>query len=219
MIEEWRAIEGYDGLYEVSNLGRVRSNNFYRFKEPHIISSHIRKDGYKTLALSKNNVTKTYTVHRLVANAFLPNPNNLEMINHKDEDRSNNCVENLEWCSRSYNQLYSLKLHPERRYVFGNNFKDKKTGKFITPMHEKGGRVRTEPIVILDKEGNIQKRFKDSVSARDETGIHDCNIYSTCVRNSANHLTRRKNYVSKINGFIFCFDNEVDIEHTRRKLV
>ena len=219
MDEVWKSVEGYEGLYEVSNKGRVKSTNLYAHKEPIILSQSTRRDGYKTVNLSKNGTTKPFVVHRLVAKAFIENKENYEMVNHKDENKSNNCVDNLEWCSRSYNQLYSLKLHPERKYVFANNFIDKKTGKNLTPMHEKGARVRTEPIVMISSKGEVLKRYKDYTVARDETGFDLAHIYDVCIRNSANHKTRRKKYISKTRNTIFCFDNEQDIKHTVNKLL
>lgn len=110
----WKPIKGFEGLYEVSNTGLIKSLNCYNYKEPRIMHTSLRKDGYLSVGLSKNNKTTTRTVHRIVAETFLPNPNNLEMINHKDEDKSNNNVDNLEWCTVSYNNKYSIKRHPER---------------------------------------------------------------------------------------------------------
>lgn len=105
--EIWNNIEGYEGLYQVSNLGRVKSlpDRYYR-KEGKILTNKVTAKGYCHLQLSKNGVSKNYLVHRLTAEAFIPNPNNLPQVNHKDEDKTNNCVENLEWCDRKYNINY-----------------------------------------------------------------------------------------------------------------
>ena len=106
MIEEiWRPIEGYEGLYEVSNLGRVRSLDrfFYRLHKGKVLSPTKDRYGYLTVTLNYNGKSKTIKIHRLVAQAFLPNPDNLPQVNHKDEVKSNNCVDNLEWCSAKYN--------------------------------------------------------------------------------------------------------------------
>jgi len=97
MNEEWRDIKGYEGLYQVSNLGRVRS---LRFKKVRILKpwgSH----GYKHIELCVNNSRFVTGVHRLVAEAFIPNPLNLPEVNHKDRNRSNNVLDNLEWVNRS----------------------------------------------------------------------------------------------------------------------
>lgn len=96
--EEWKDVVGYEGLYKVSNLGNVKNCLSGR-----ILKLCNDKDGYKILNLYKNGVRKTYRVHRLVSKAFLTNPNNLQQVNHKDEDKTNNRVDNLEWCDAKYN--------------------------------------------------------------------------------------------------------------------
>ena len=104
-MEEWRDIEGYEGLYQISSLGRVKS--FPRPTTPGgILKINKRKDGYCSVMLCKNGKTKRFSVHRLVAQAFIPNPNNLPIIIHKDENHSKNIVDNLEWCDNKYNGNY-----------------------------------------------------------------------------------------------------------------
>ena len=121
MNEIWKDIEGYEDLYQVSNYGRVKALINKRHKEERIRRFGINKLGYCQVELSKNGSTKIYLVHRLVALAFIPNPNNLPCVNHKDENPSNNNVGNLEWCSYKYNSNYGtskrrisskLKNHP-----------------------------------------------------------------------------------------------------------
>ena len=115
MIEEiWRPVVGYEGLYEVSSYGKVRSLDRYvidslenkRFYKGKVLSPGIRPDGYLFVILSCNGKSKTINVHRLVAQAFIPNFDNLPMVNHKNEDKSNNRVDNLEWCNSKYNNNY-----------------------------------------------------------------------------------------------------------------
>lgn len=101
MKEIYKEIEGYEGLYEVSNLGNVKS----------LISNKILKpikdkDCYLFVGLYQQGKLKHHRVHRLVAEAFIENPNNLTEINHKDENKQNNTIENLEWCTREYNLAY-----------------------------------------------------------------------------------------------------------------
>ena len=117
MIEEWRPIVGYEGLYEVSSYGRVRSldkyvkskSKSYRLHKGKVLISEKNTRGYLSVVLSYNGKHKAITVHRLVAQAFIPNPNNLPEINHKDEDKTNNNVENLEWCDHKYNVNYGTR--------------------------------------------------------------------------------------------------------------
>lgn len=109
MKEIWKDIKDYEGLYQVSNLGRVKSlvrklNDGRLWKEM-ILKQEINQ-GYARVLLSNNKNKKHKRVHRLVAEAFIPNPNNYPIINHKDENRLNNRVDNLEWCTWKYNSNY-----------------------------------------------------------------------------------------------------------------
>ena len=118
MTEEWRPIEGYEGLYEVSSYGRVRSLDryvktcygSYRLYKGKVLSPGKKSDGYLLINLSCNGKYNTIRVHRLVAQAFLPNPDNLPEVNHKDENKTNNSVENLEWCDRKYNMNFGTRI-------------------------------------------------------------------------------------------------------------
>lgn len=107
MIEIWKDIKDYEGIYQVSNLGRVKS-----LPRKHNLNYKIRKlvpdkDGYSTVVLYNNgSKCKNMKVHRLVAQAFIPNPNDYPQVNHIDEVKSNNHVDNLEWCSVKYNMTY-----------------------------------------------------------------------------------------------------------------
>lgn len=103
--EEWRDIKDFEG-YQVSNLGRVKRLDKETKQYPD-------KDGYMIVFLYKNNKSKSKKVHRLVAQAFIPNPNNYPIINHKDNKPDNNAVNNLEWCTYHYNNTYGS--HQERQ--------------------------------------------------------------------------------------------------------
>lgn len=112
MREIWKPIEGYDGIYEVSNKGRVRSyyNNKHGMrKKPRIIKG--LSGLYETVALRKNGKNNTQNVHRLVAQAFIPNPNNLKEVNHIDGNKKNNIVTNLEWVSHKSNMVHASIHH------------------------------------------------------------------------------------------------------------
>ena len=111
MTEEiWRPIVGYEGLYEVSSYGRVRSLDRYvnnnSFRKGKVLSPGKDTIGYLFVVLSCNGKCKTIRVHRLVAQAFIPNPDNLPEINHINEDKTDNRVDNLEFCNRKYNINY-----------------------------------------------------------------------------------------------------------------
>jgi len=102
--EVWKDIKNYEGLYEVSNFGNVRSLKYGKIK---YLKPAKNKGGYYFVILCKNGKTKNFRIHRLVANAFIENPNNYPQINHKDEDKTNNKASNLEWCNNQYNKRFS----------------------------------------------------------------------------------------------------------------
>lgn len=111
--EIWKDIPGFEGVYMASNLGNIKSVaridlGGRKWKEK-VLSKNIVK-GYYHVGLHHNHVNKNYTVHRLVAKAFIPNPNNLPQINHKDENKLNNDVNNLEWCDARYNNNYGTRI-------------------------------------------------------------------------------------------------------------
>jgi hypothetical protein len=107
MVDEvWKDIKGYEKRYQVSNLGNVRK--IWKTKIT-ICNPSCDSNGYKQIVLTKNGKRKSYKVHRLVAMEFIPNPNNDKEINHKDENKQNNFVENLEWCTHLYNSNYGTR--------------------------------------------------------------------------------------------------------------
>lgn len=112
MVEIWVDITGYEGLYQISNLGRVKSlekKAGLSNRKEKILKQHLDKDGYVKVYLCKNSKVRFLSVHRLIAEAFIPNPNDLPQINHKDENKQNNKIENLEWCSCKYNINYGTR--------------------------------------------------------------------------------------------------------------
>lgn len=161
LVEEWRDVDGFEGFYQVSNLGNVRSlDRYVSYKG---IGSALLKgkkmklsqsvSGYLYVTLQKDGKFKRFRVHRLVAQAFIPNPNNLSQVNHKDEDKTNNTVENLEWCDATYNCNYGTR----------NN-------KIICK--------RKKPIIGLNTQGEVVYEFDSAIDARkmgfDETHIASC---------------------------------------------
>ena len=122
MKEIWTDVEGYEGLYQVSNLGRVKtlskkhwcasrttSKKWYYMAKEKVLKGQISNAGYRLVGLTKDLKCKVYSVHRLVAIAFIPNPNMKEQVNHKDGDKLNNNVDNLEWATRSENTIHALR--------------------------------------------------------------------------------------------------------------
>lgn len=121
MDEVWKDIEGFEGLYQVSNIGRVKcvehkcpGRHGLRTVKEHIMTQVKGAKGYFYVSLSNMDRGRTFTVHRLVAKAFIPNPEDLPCVNHKDEDKFNNNVNNLEWCTSLYNNTYN-DVHLKRK--------------------------------------------------------------------------------------------------------
>lgn len=104
MNEIWKDIKGYEGKYQISNLGNIKS---FRKQSPYLLKPSLSDNGYYQVTLYQENTNrKKFLVHRLVAEHFLPNPNRYPCVNHKDEDKLNNCSDNLEWCTYQYNNAY-----------------------------------------------------------------------------------------------------------------
>ena len=122
-METWKPIAGYEGLYEVSDLGRVKSLNYNHTGIEKILKPRKNTWGYLQVILCKDGNRKQTNIHRLVATTFIPNPNNLETVNHKDEVKTNNVVINLEWMSQKDNNIYSK---ARKVQMF-----DKKTGELL----------------------------------------------------------------------------------------
>ena len=163
MEEIWKDIKKYEGLYQVSNLGRVKSlerirkngkNNFYLKKE-RLLKQATQNIGYKFVVLYKDNGKKGYRVHRLVAETFIPNPNNYNCINHKDECRTNNKVDNLEWCTISYNNSYGTKLERYRKNLI------KKIGRKVN-QYDLNGNFIKQWDCIMDIERHLKKKRASS---------------------------------------------------------
>lgn len=118
--EIWKDIPNYEGLYQASNFGRIRSldkviknrgknqygSTFDIIKKGKILKQRLNKGGYLKVYLIKEGKSKTFIAHRLIALTFIPNPNNYKIVNHKDENKTNNNIDNLEWCTQSYNINY-----------------------------------------------------------------------------------------------------------------
>ena len=132
MQEIWKDITGYEGLYQISNLGRLKSLkrkcNKRLCKE--IIKKPSLANGYQRIALCKNGQINYYSIHRLVATAFIPNPKKLPCVNHKDTNRANNRVDNLEWCTykenNNYGNHYKKIMIKRALYIMNKYFPEEK---------------------------------------------------------------------------------------------
>lgn len=164
MLEEWRDIEGYEGLYQVSNLGRVKSlKSQYGYRKI-ILKPRKNKYGYFHLQLHNKGNIKDCTIHRLVAQAFIPNPNNYPQINHKDENKLNNNVSNLEWCTAKYNTNYGTR---NQRSSKSNKGKKRKS------------RYHTEETKRKMKENHADFNGKNNPVARRVINIDTGKVFDT----------------------------------------
>lgn len=121
MKEIFKPIKGLEGLYSISNLGRVRNEKFNR-----ILNPSLKNNGYYYHNLSVNGKKKNFYIHRLIAEAFIPNPYDYPVINHKDENKTNNSIDNLEWCTIEYNLNYGTRNY---RISKANSNRRNKTSK------------------------------------------------------------------------------------------
>lgn len=162
MMEEWKPVVGFEGYYEVSSLGRVRSveravidkRGRRRMYPAMMLATYLNCHGRVLIGLWRDNRINRMSVHRLVAMAFLPNPDNLPEVNHKDENPQNNRVDNLEWCTHFYNQNYGTRV-------------------------ERTSRKLWVPVIGIDKDGN-EYRFASMLEAAEKTGARKQDISKIC---------------------------------------
>lgn len=185
MSEVWKPIKGYEGIYEVSSLGRVRSidrdiyqvgrwGKVMKVRQPGKMLSQQSRIGYKRVSLCRDGGKgKWFFVHRLVAVAFVPNPDGKPYINHKDETRDNNVPDNLEWCTMAENNLYGG--HVERT--------------------QSANIANRQSIEQVDASGNVVATFESIKSAARQTGIPISSV-SQCLngklRQTHGFIFRRK---------------------------
>jgi hypothetical protein len=136
MKEIWKNIKDYEGLYQVSNLGNIKSNK--RKGTNGIITKQLSKIGYYIVDLYKNSKRETKYLHRIIAETFISNPNNFPCINHKNGIKTDNRIDNLEWCSYSENNkhAYSLGLKTNCKQIKQIDIKTNKTIKTFYSMNE-----------------------------------------------------------------------------------
>ena len=170
MKEIWKDKKDYEGLYQVSNLGRAKSLDRYikgkghslQFKKGRILKQTKDRYGYLQVTLCKNNIKKEYKVHRLVAEAFIDNPDNLSQVNHRDENKLNNNVDNLEWCDAKYNSNYGTGI--ERR-----------------------AKSRQIPIIQYTLDGEFVREWDSAIQAEREGGFSNSHIIAVCKGKRPHH--------------------------------
>lgn len=155
--EVWKDIEGYEGLYQVSNTGKVKSLGNDKSRKEKILKQGKHTDGYFQVSLFKNSKRKTFRVQCLVAKAFIPNPENKLEVNHKNEIKTDNRVENLEWCDHKYNINYGTR--------------NERVSKILTNRKDNSKNV-------LCVETNII--YQSIMEAQRNTGISNTNISECC---------------------------------------
>lgn len=172
-MEEWKVIDGTDGMYEVSNTGKVRSNNYLNTGRTQELKLNYDGWGYLRVRIIRNGRRKTHKVHRLVAEAFVPNPNNLPQVNHLDGVHDNNMASNLEWCTASHNV----------KHAYDNGLKEKnresarKRGKEeLTPILLERVDKMKMPVVATNLETGEKQRFESQMSASRALGISQSQI-------------------------------------------
>lgn len=174
LYEYWVPVKGYEGYYEVSNWGRVKSLDFNHTKCPQLMTIKNIARGYYQIALQANKKRKYFKIHRLVAEHFLPNPNNFPIINHKDENRLLNVVWNLEWCTYKYNINYGTGIERRAKARIEN-----KKGTKIT----------------VYKNGEFYKDYTNVISCSRDLGIDRSAIFK--------RIKTKMPVKSDINGFTF----------------
>ena len=190
MNEIWKDIDEFAGLYQVSNLGRVRrigsysnQNSSWDLKEPKILKERKHSNGYLRIMISKNGNHYDRYIHRLVAKEFCENKNNYKEVNHIDGDKANNTSDNLEWCSRSHNNLHAYK-------------------KGLHTLHGCYGRKKKVAQITMD--GEIIK-IHESVESASLYVRHKNPSPISCCCNYANNSSRHKRKSISSAGFKWRF--------------
>lgn len=183
-MEEWKNIEGYEGLYQVSSLGRVKTlaRNCYftnrwgqaatRTIDEMIMKTKIQNNGYEVVTLSKNGVRQSISVHRLVAMAFIPNPENKPQVDHINGDKTLNIMSNLRWVSAAENAANPLWVEHSR------NISDETRRK----MSQKAYHSHDKPIIQYDLDGEMVGKFDSAAVASRFYGFskgHICSALKT----------------------------------------
>lgn len=179
-MEMWKAIPGYEGLYEVSNTGKVRS--LFRYKKE-LVTSPNKGNGYVYAQLFKDGKGKNFAVHRLVAMCFCENPENKPFVNHKDETRTNNHAENLEWVTHKENCNYGTAIERRTKHFDYSKRKINNAGQI---------EACSKPIAQYTKDGRFVRNWKSASECARKNGWQISNIRRCC-----------KNEYATAYGFVF----------------
>lgn len=188
MVEEWRDIEDYEGLYQISNLGKVKSlprkvqfGVGYRITDERILKPHQMKNGYMTVGLKRHNKPKYMTVHRLVAEAFIPNPDNKPCIDHIDGDRKNNSVENLRWCTHKENCNNPITRQRISEAMKNRIFSEETRHKMSIARKGKYNTKISKTVIQIDKEsGEILNEYPSINEIYRQLGYSPSRISNCC---------------------------------------
>ena len=180
-MEIWKDIKNYEGLYQISNLGRVKSlerkvknKNGYRVVNEKILKPILNNKGYYTYGLRKNSKLEQFLLHRLIGENFLENKNNYPCINHKDGNKLNNNIDNLEWCTYEHNVKEAFRLGLNT-YTFQKNFKHNYwIGKFGKEHN------CSKSVLQYDMNENLINEWDSITNASRETNINYYSISNNC---------------------------------------
>lgn len=175
MKEVWKDISEFEGLYQVSNLGRVRN------RDGLVKQTKTNNRGYIQICLHKQGKSYYKLMHRVVAEAFIPNPNELPQINHKDEDKNNNTIQNLEWCTNMYNRHFGTSI---QRMAQHHNYSEV-------------AKASSKPVLQL-KDGMVIKQYESVMAASREVGISDSAIRQVCYGRNKNSAGFQWQYMQTV---------------------
>lgn len=184
----WRPVKGYEGLYEISNTGEVKS--IYYNKKPKILKKSMTTTGYYKVGLWKNKRKKSLRVHKLVAKAFIPNPENKPNINHIDGNPLNNHRGNLEWCTQQENVIHAIKIGLKQKFYIP---KSKLKQLYINErksMKEIGDMYGVSNTVIADRLKEYDIEIRTISQAKNEYGLTKEIILSELKNKSQTQLAK-----------------------------
>lgn len=185
-MEEWKDIKNFEGIYKISSNGRIKS--FKKVPNGYILSNKNSKGGYLSIVLIKDNFRRYTRIHRLVAEAFIENPKKKNFVNHKNFNKQDNRVVNLEWCTPSENTRHAMKHKPSMVHGMNKFNKDKCVG-----------------VIQFSKSGEIRGLYPSAKNASKETGVCQRNIHQVASKTEYKPgLTR-----SQAGGYVWEYLNKL----------